>query len=146
MLIGIQPERVGNSQRMSDSSQGPVWWLACDGTWCPSETWTGTLRTASTPLRSSYPGSPAYQQASHISHQASNGLTIATLGVIVGFVDRNQIMGSIGSQQGGGFALAGNIVGFSLIAIFFLFIILTVALDGLHSCTGSGINIVNCGN
>jgi len=30
---------------MSDTSQGPGWWLASDGKWYPPETWTGPPKT-----------------------------------------------------------------------------------------------------
>jgi uncharacterized protein DUF4190 len=31
----------GSGQGMSDTSQGPGWWLASDGKWYPPELWTG---------------------------------------------------------------------------------------------------------
>ena len=49
------------------------------------------------------------------------------LGVIFGFVSRSQIRRSQGTQGGGGLALAGIIVGFSLIGIFILFVVLAFA-------------------
>jgi hypothetical protein len=83
----------------------------------------------------------------------TNGLAIASLacsiggiipfffgvpcvvGIILGFVSLGQIKKTDGVQQGRGLALAGVIVGFSLIAIFVLFVVLAVA--GVHSNGGT---------
>jgi hypothetical protein len=63
------------------------------------------------------------------------------LGIIFGFVARSQIRDSPTPQQGRGLALAGIIVGFSLIFLFILIIILVAALSNNgQSCVGSGIN------
>jgi hypothetical protein len=56
------------------------------------------------------------------------------LGIIFGFVARSQIKRSNGTQQGNGLALAGIIVGFSLIAIFILIIILVATLGHTTDC------------
>ena len=55
------------------------------------------------------------------------------LGIIFGFVSRSQIRNSNGTQGGSGLALAGIIVGFSLIAIAVIGIIVAVAIG--NSCT-----------
>jgi hypothetical protein len=86
----------------------------------------------------------------------TNGLAIASLscsvagiipflfgvscvvGIILGFVSLGQIKRTGGVQQGRGLAIAGIAVGFSLIAIFVLFVILVVA--GPHSTTVSGFS------
>jgi len=49
------------------------------------------------------------------------GIT-CVVGIVLGFVALGQIKGSGGFQQGRGLAIAGVVVGFSLIAIFFLVI------------------------
>jgi hypothetical protein len=46
---------------MSDTSQGPGWWLASDGRWYPPELWTGPTNTgpvgpAAQPTMPAYPG------------------------------------------------------------------------------------------
>jgi hypothetical protein len=59
--------------------------------------------------------------------------------VIFGFVARSQIRQANGTQKGAGLALAGIIVGFSLIALFIIGVILVVAL-GHNACTTSNFN------
>jgi hypothetical protein len=66
------------------------------------------------------------------------------LGIIFGFVARNQIKRTNGVQQGSGLALAGIIVGFSLIGIFLILVIIVAATGGFHSCVGT--NNFNCSN
>jgi hypothetical protein len=51
------------------------------------------------------------------------------LGIIFGFVARSQIRNARGAQDGAGLALAGIIVGFSLIGLFILAIILVAIFD-----------------
>jgi hypothetical protein len=119
----------------------------------------------------SAPGSPTYPvyqsmpaQGGYVQYAApknTNGMAIASLvcscvgiipflfgvpcilGIIFGFVGRNQIRQSQGHQQGSGLALAGIIVGFSLIGLFLLFIILAAAIGHTTACFGSG---QFCGN
>jgi hypothetical protein len=59
------------------------------------------------------------------------------LGIIFGFVSRSQIRKSNGTQQGSGLALAGIIVGFSLIALFIVLISLAVAFGHVSTCDSS---------
>jgi hypothetical protein len=59
------------------------------------------------------------------------------LGIIFGFVGRNQIKQSQGRQKGGGLALAGIIVGFSLIGIAVLIISLAAAFGHTSACFGT---------
>jgi hypothetical protein len=107
-----------------------------------------------------YPGYPAYgtpvggyQQ--YAAPAPNNGMAIASLvcslvgvipflfgipcilGIIFGFVARNQIKNSQGRQRGGGMALAGIIVGFSLIGLWVLIISLVAAFGHTTSCFGS---------
>jgi hypothetical protein len=112
------------------------------------------------PQPNGYPsasGYPAYQTAPFVVASQNNGLAVASLvcscagiipfffgvpcilGIVFGFVARSQIERSNGVQRGKGLALAGIIVGFSLIALFVLIIILVAALG--HSCN---INSSNC--
>lgn len=58
------------------------------------------------------------------------------LGIIFGFVSRGRIKRAQGALGGSGLALAGIIVGFSLIGIFFVILILIAAFGHLHSCVG----------
>jgi hypothetical protein len=66
------------------------------------------------------------------------------LGVIFGFVSRSQIRRSQGTQGGGGLALAGIIVGFSLIGIFILFVVLVFAFGTTHTCLDNSVRS-DCG-
>ncbi len=107
-----------------------------------------------------YPATPGYQgypgPAGFGGPPPNNGLAIAALvcscvgvvpfffglpcilGVIFGFVSRSQIRNSQGRQQGAGLALAGIIVGFSLIALFILGIVLiAVFAHTTTNCPGS---------
>jgi hypothetical protein len=68
------------------------------------------------------------------------------LGIIFGFVSRNRIKRSNGTLGGDGLALAGIIVGFSLIGIFIIAVILIAALGGFHSCVSTGSLRSNCSN
>ena len=87
---------------MSDTSQGPGWWLASDGKWYPPELWTvppltgpavqqdapsvhpGQAGTTSTPTRTPYggqippPGSIAYAPYG-VPLKRNNGLAVASL-------------------------------------------------------------------
>jgi uncharacterized membrane protein len=57
------------------------------------------------------------------------------VGIILGFVALGQIRKTDGVQQGRGLAIAGVIVGFSLIALFVL--LLSLAFVGVHSNGGT---------
>ncbi len=158
---------------MSDTSKGPGWWVASDGKWYPPETWTGPpLSTGQAvpggpPLAfdpSHAPGPmPGYPspQAPLAASTPTNGMAVASLvcacagiipflfgipcilGVVFGFVARNQIKKSNGTQGGSGLALAGIIVGFALIAIFILVVSLIAAFGHATTCTDFNNN-TNC--
>ena len=66
------------------------------------------------------------------------------LGVIFGFVSRSQIKRSQGAQGGDGLALAGIIVGFSLIGIFIVFVILLAVFGNMNACFGNSVRS-DCG-
>jgi hypothetical protein len=132
---------------MSDTSQGPGWWLASDGKWYAPELWTGP--PAAGPLHSAAPGGagnpyPSCGYGPYATYGAAtvpstNGLAIASLicscaelfflpvfpGIILGFVARSQIRRSNGTQQGDGLALAGIIVGLGWLVL----IALGLAID-----------------
>jgi hypothetical protein len=63
------------------------------------------------------------------------------LGIVFGFVARSQIRRTDGVQSGRGLALAGIIIGFSLIALFILVVVLIAAAG--HNCTDID-NSTNC--
>jgi len=124
---------------MSNTSQGPGWWLASDGRWYPPELWTG-------------PPTP-YAPTGHVSQRKTNGLAIAALicgcagfilfipgvlAIIFGFIARGQIRRSNGQQTGDGMAIAGIIVGFGWVA----FLVLAIALGAAHSNSGNS-GVVN---
>ncbi|HVA07014.1 MAG TPA: DUF4190 domain-containing protein [Acidimicrobiales bacterium] len=162
---------------MSDTSQGPGWWLASDGKWYPPETWTGPTPQApqfqppqpqgyGAPPYAPYggplpPGMPPTFHGMPLVHRPTNGLAVASLvcscvgivpflfglpcllGIIFGFVARSQIKNSGGNQAGDGLALAGIIVGFSLIAIFIIAVILIAVFSNSNNCF-NGFNSYNC--
>ncbi len=109
------------------------------------------------PTEPSY-GTPSYVAAPYWQQGApppsTNGFAIASLvcscagpfflgigcilGIVFGFVARSQIRQSNGSQTGGGLALAGIIVGFSLIALFVLIVVLIVVFaNNVTDCNSS---------
>jgi Domain of unknown function (DUF4190) len=88
---------------MSDTSQGPGWWLASDGKWYPPEQWTGPGAAGTTPTGPSgaerypahdpggrygqYPPDATYTQYPHTPLRRANGLAVASLVcAIAGFV------------------------------------------------------------
>jgi hypothetical protein len=135
---------------MSDTSQGPGWWLASDGKWYPPELWTGPPQYpgqsgpyGGSPYPSGY-GRPV--SSGRATPAKTNGLAIASLvcscaglfllpvipGIVFGFVARAQISRSAGAQRGDGLALAGIIVGFGWVALF----VLGLVLDASRSNNG----------
>ena len=153
---------------MSDTQQGPGWWLASDGRWYPPEAWTGAppsgaptygMPTYGAPAYGT-PGfaGPGYPANSYVAPPSTNGLAVASLvcacagvvpfffgltcvlGIIFGFVARSQIRKTGGVQQGAGLALAGIIVGFSLIALAVIGIVVLAAVG--HTCIDT--NGTNC--
>ena len=109
----------------------------------------------------SMPGYQSFQGAGAPMAAPTNGMAVASLvcacagiipflfgipailGVIFGFVARGQIRRTNGVQGGGGLALAGIIVGFSLIALFILGVALIVAFAHSTNCTTFNNNL-NC--
>lgn len=139
---------------MSDTSQGPGWWLASDGKWYPPELWTGPPNTGpdfsqgapnANPVQGGQIPTPAYSRpATYIGppRRRNNGLAVASLvcscagflfllpailGVIFGFVARSQIRQSNGVQGGDGLAVAGIIVGFAWIGLFVILVVISAA-------------------
>jgi hypothetical protein len=161
MLLESSEGRAGGGDGMSDISQGQGWWLASDGKWYPPEAWTGPpAQTGQLSYGTAYPmphSTPA------VGSPRNNGLAVASLvcscagivpfffgvtcilGIIFGFVSRSQIKRSHGTQSGEGLALAGIIVGFSLIVIFIVVVALLAAFGNTHFCTGTSNNL-NCTN
>jgi hypothetical protein len=107
------------------------------------------------------PGYQAFQGAGAPMSAPTNGMAVASLvcacagiipflfgipailGVIFGFVARGQIRRTNGVQGGGGLALAGIIVGFSLIALFIVGVALIVAFANTRTCSTFNNNL-NC--
>jgi hypothetical protein len=54
--------RTRNGHGMSDTAQGPGWWLASDGKWYPPEMWTGPPSAGPAGMAPAQP-SPAYGPA-----------------------------------------------------------------------------------
>ena len=59
------------------------------------------------------------------------------VGIVFGFVARSQIRNANGTQGGSGLALAGIIVGFSLIVVFLVVVILVAVFSTTTHCVGS---------
>jgi hypothetical protein len=79
---------------MSDSAQGPGWWLASDGRWYPPELWTVPTPAVSAPAWTSQPNANAPMQtpahgpygypaqpphASAPASRSTNGFAVASL-------------------------------------------------------------------
>jgi hypothetical protein len=104
---------------------------------------------------------PPFQSAPMVMARQTNGLAVASLvcscvgiipfffglpcilGIVFGFVARSQIRRTGVKQEGDGLALAGIIVGFSLIGIFIVVVILLVAFGNSQTCF-STFNNYNC--
>lgn len=65
----------------------------------------------------------------------------AILAIVFGFIARSQIKQSNGTQQGGGMALAGIIIGFVGIVIGIVVVIVVVAV--VHHCNQTGTCLTN---
>jgi hypothetical protein len=65
----------------------------------------------------------------------------AVLAIVFGFIARSQIKRSNGTQQGGGMALAGIIIGFAGIVIGIVVVIVVVAV--VHHCNQTGNCLTN---
>ena len=125
----------------------------------PSARYSAGHPSASYPSAGYLP--PGYPAAGYPSHGASwavpprtNGLAVASLvcacagiipflfgipsvlGIVFGFVARSQIRNAHGAQGGAGLALAGIIVGFSLIGLFILAVVL-IAVFGTSAHSAS---------
>jgi hypothetical protein len=141
---------------MSNTSQGPGWWLASDGKWYPPELWTGPSATQGATyggaLAPGYAGS-SYAHSGQVAPAKTNGLAIAALicgcvgfllfipgilGIIFGFIARGQIKRSNGEQKGDGMALAGIIVGTAWVA----FLVVSIALGATRNHHGNS-GVVN---
>jgi Domain of unknown function (DUF4190) len=107
---------------MSDSSQGPGWWLASDGRWYPPQT---PPTPAPAPASASAPMPPPYVPVTGgpVPSRATNGLAVAALvlgilwlcavgsilAIVFGLVALGQIKRS--AQDGKGLAIAGLVLG-----------------------------------
>ena len=115
---------------MSDQSQGPGWWMASDGKWYPPE----SDPAPPPPGQFAAPFQPAYVQRS------TNGMAIASmvlgivwiywigsiLALVFGYTARKQIAESQGTQQGGGMATAGIVLGWiGIVAVVGLVVIIS---------------------
>jgi uncharacterized membrane protein len=118
---------------MSDTSHGPQRWLTADGEWYPPE------------AHASPPTAPDVRRHTNRVAVASLvcsvvgifplffGLT-CVLGVVFGFVALRQIKRSDGVQAGKGLAVAGIVVGFSLVAIFVVIVFAITIKQGALPC------------
>ncbi len=147
---------------MSDTAQGPGWWLASDGKWYPPELWTGPAGAGPAvvgPMQVPAPAFPGPEPAYGYGYghypayggavaPKTNGLAIASLicscagllflpvipGIVLGFVAHAQIKRTNGAQRGDGLAIAGIVVGFGWLVL----LALVIAL-GARNSTSSGL-------
>lgn len=127
---------------MSDSSQGPGWWLASDGKWYPP-----APPAPPAPPTFQAPGAPPayYPQATGPKNDGMSiaglvcgisglatlvlcgiGLIPAILGVVFGLIGMKKIDASGGALKGRGMALAGAICGGVAIGLFVLYIVIVI--------------------
>ncbi len=107
---------------MSETSQGPGWWLASDGKWYPPAYQTGYVLAPPQPAYTNHPYSGHYRGP---MPRSTNALAIASLilsvlwlfglgsvlAVIFALVALSTIRASHGQQAGMGLAFAGLIIG-----------------------------------
>ena len=120
MSFGAGGKTIGT--QLSDTSQGPHWWLASDGRWYPPTDHPGYVLAPPHPSStntqySSYYGGPPFRP--------TNGLAIASLvlstvwlfglgsvlAVTFALVALSKISASNGAQRGRGLAVAGLVIG-----------------------------------
>ena len=120
---------------MSDTSEGPGWWLASDGKWYPPE--------------SNLPSPPAAVPMAPVA-QKTNGLAIASLvlgivwiywigsilAIVFGHVALSQIKKSGGTQGGRGMAIAGLVLGYIGLATILLVIFVAIVSTSVSSDFG----------
>jgi len=130
---------------MSDTSQGPGWWLASDGRWYPPEQHPGGQLPPPSPYAAPHewptvathgagdpmPTVPRTSGRATASLVCSIGGFLflglpAVVGVILGFVARGEIRRSNGTRTGMGLALAGIIVGLVEIALVVILAVIVV--------------------
>ena len=124
---------------MSDQSQGPGWWMASDGKWYPPE----SDPAPPPPGQFAAPFQPAYVQRS------TNGMAIASmvlgivwiygigsiLALVFGYMARKQIAESQGTQQGGGMATAGIVLGWIGVGILAAVVVVAI-ISALGASSG----------
>ncbi len=125
---------------MSDQSQGPGWWMASDGKWYPP----ASNPAPPPPGQFAAPFQPAYVQRS------TNGMAIASmvlgigvfwvitsiLALVFGYTARKQIAESQGTQQGGGMATAGIVLGWTGLGIMAVVVAITILGGAARTSTG----------
>ncbi|MCX6509539.1 MAG: DUF4190 domain-containing protein [Actinobacteria bacterium] len=136
---------------MSDSSQGPGWWMAADGKWYPPAPPAPPVPPAPpappAPPTFQAPGAPPayYPQATGPKNDGMSiaglvcgisglatlvlcgiGLIPAILGVVFGIIGMKKVDASGGALKGRGMALAGAICGAVAIGLFVLYIVIVI--------------------
>lgn len=129
---------------MSDTSQGPGWWLASDGGWCPPSDPSGQVLAPPNPAFAN-PQYSGYYQGPPI--RPTKALAIASLilsilwffglgsvlAVIFGLAALSKIKASRGAQDGRGLAFAGLVIGIcGLIGTVGFFLILDGPLSTIN--------------
>ena len=131
---------------MSDTSQGPGWWIASDGKWYPPELHPNyaPLAPPPPPAYPPDPMQPNFEQAPVSTHRPrTNGMAVASfvlafffwpLGIIFGHISRSKIRKT--GERGAGLALAGLIISYVWGAL----TVVIVALAVFNAAVNSGYN------
>lgn len=133
---------------MSDTQQGPDWWMASDGKWYPPQ-------SAPAPATPPPPGFPPPVQPVYVTPVQSGpindgfcitglvcgivgivtawacgiGLVLGILGLVFGILGVRRVDQSMGLRKGRGMGLAGAICGGIAIVLFILWIVLIIVAN-----------------
>lgn len=160
VLTAIDRRRMKGGTSMSDTSQGPGWWLASDGKWYPPQ--SATPPAASTPPptpptapMAAPPGQPQPPVYYAPVQPRNDGMAVAglvcgitalpmilacgvgtilgILGVVFGILGMKRVERSGGTLTGRGMGLAGAICGGVAIAIFVAYVVIVIIISATNS-------------
>ncbi|MGP0109525.1 MAG: DUF4190 domain-containing protein [Acidimicrobiales bacterium] len=126
---------MNDTSQMSDTSQGPGWWLASDGKWYPPSVPPGPLPSPVSPVGNAPTSTPQVRSVARTNGFAVASLVLGLLWVlglgsilalIFGIVAQKQIRASSGAEGGKGLAKAGTVLGAVGIACLMLIIGLAI--------------------
>ena len=161
VLTAIDRRRMKGGTSMSDTSQGPGWWLASDGKWYPPQ--SATPPAASTPPPTAPPTAPMAAPPGQPQppvyyapvQPRNDGMAVAglvcgitalpmilacgvgtilgILGVVFGILGMKRVERSGGTLTGRGMGLAGAICGGVAIAIFVAYVVIVIIISATNS-------------